>query len=512
MYIKCQTQSQSLTHTSNTKKKRVTHTKCISIILCSKMKKAEVVFVPFPAEGHLVSALEFAKLLINRDNRLRITVLVIKFPHITETDVYTKSLPISDSLHIINLPECSLPPNIDQGSSMTALLEAQKPNVKQAVSNLIARSKNGVLAAFVVDMFCTNMIDVAKEFSVPMLVFFTSGVAFLGLSFHLYTLRQRDNVYSTTLLQLTDLAVPSFANLVPSKALPSAVLSKEWESFMMGYWKGLKNADGFIVNSFEELEFHAVHSISSDPGLAGLPIYPVGPILNLEPKTKGTVDSDDIIKWLDDQPPSSVVFLCFGSMGSFDEDQVKQIACAIENSGARFIWSLRKPPPEGTMATPSDYPCFDLGSSLPEGFLERTAEIGRVVGWAPQVQILAHPAIGGFASHCGWNSVLESIYFGVPIAAWPLYAEQQTNAFELVCELKMGVEIALDYRAEFNGEPNYLVTADKIERGIRSVLDKDGDVRKKVKEMSEKSKNTLLEGGSSYAYLGRLVDYIMNQV
>jgi hypothetical protein len=476
------------------------------------MKKAEVVFIPFPGIGHLVSTLEFAKLLINRDNRLRVTVLVIKFPHSKETDVYTKSLPISNSLHVINLPECSLPPNSDPGAATSALLEAQKPNVKQAVSNLTTVTENGVLAAFVVDMFCTTMIDVAKEFFVPTLVFFTSGVAFLGLSLHLHTLRERDNVDSTQLLQLTELAVPSFANLVPSKSLPSAVLRKEWESFMMDFWKGLKNADGFIVNSFEKLESHAVHSFLSDPSLAVFPIYPVGPLLNPEPKIKGSTDSDDIIKWLDNQPPSSVVFLCFGSMGYFDEDQVKEIACAIESSGARFIWSLRKPPPKGSMNPPTDYTLFDLCSILPEGFLDRTAEIGRVIGWSPQTKILAHPATGGFASHCGWNSILESIYFGVPFATWPLYAEQQTNAFELVCELKMGVEIALDYRVEFNSGPNYLVTADKIERGITNVLDTDGDVRKNVKEMSEKSRKTLLEGGSSYTYLGRLIDYIMNQV
>ncbi|XP_058743032.1 anthocyanidin 3-O-glucosyltransferase 2-like [Vicia villosa] len=482
--------------------------------MCSKMKKADVVFIPYPDVGHIVSTLEFAKLLINRDNRLRITILVMNFPHTSETEVYTKSLPISDSLNVINLPECSLPPNIAPTSSTTALLEAQKSNVKQAVTNLTTeRGENGVLAAFVVDMFCTTMIDVAKEFSVPTLVFYTSGVAFLGLMLHLHTLRERDNVDSDKLLQLTELSVPSFANSVPSKSLPTIVLQKEWESFIMNYEKGLKNADGIIVNSFEELESYAVHSFASHPDFVGLPIYPVGPILNPEPKTKGTVDSNDINKWLDDQPPSSVVFLCFGSRGSFDEDQVKEIALAIENSGARFVWSLRKPPSKGTMASPSDYPLSDLDSVLPEGFLDRTKEIGMVIGWAPQAQILAHQAIGGFVSHCGWNSTLESIYFGVPIATWPLYAEQQANAFELVCELKMGVEIVLDYRVEevYSGH-SYFVAADKIERGIRSVLDKDGEVRKKVKEMSEKSRKTLLEGGSSYIYLGRLIDYIVNQV
>jgi hypothetical protein len=271
------------------------------------------------------------------------------------------------------------------------------------------------------------------------------------------------------------------------------VLRKEYESFFISYVKGLKNADGIIVNSFKELESHAVHSFSSHSDLAGLPIYPVGPILNPEPKTNST---DDIINWLDDQPPSSVVFLCFGSRGSFNGDQVMEIALAVENSGARFLWSLRKPPPKGTtIPPPTDYPLSELISVLPEGFLDRTVEIGRVVGWAPQTQILAHPAIGGFVSHCGWNSTLESIYFGVPIATWPLFAEQQINAFELVTELKTAVEIALDYRVELFGGPN--------------VLDMDGEVRKNVKEMSEKSRKTLLEGGSSYNYLGHLIDNIV---
>ncbi|XP_050903854.1 anthocyanidin 3-O-glucosyltransferase 2 [Lathyrus oleraceus] len=479
------------------------------------MKKAQVVFIPSPGVGHLVSTLEFAKILINRDNRLRITVLVIKFPNSTETDVYTKFIPISDSLNLINLPECSLPPNMDRRSAMIALLEAQKPNVKQAVSNLSTREgQHGHLAAFVVDMFCTRMIDIAKEFSVPTLVFYTSGVAFLGLMYHLHTLLERDSLDSTQLLQLTELVVPSFANPVPTKSLPSVVLQKEWESFLMGYWKGLKNADGIIVNSFEELESHAVDSFVSNADLASLPIYPVGPILNLEPKTKtkGNDDSDDTIKWLDDQPPSSVIFLCFGSRGSFYEDQIKEIAYAIENSGARFIWALRKPPPKGTMDAPSNYPLVHFDSILPKGFLDRTAKIGKVIGWAPQAQILAHPATGGFVSHCGWNSTLESIYFGVPIATWPLSAEQPTNAFELVCELKMAVEIALDYRVGYTGEHNYVVNAEKIERGIRSVLYNDEEIRKKVKEMSEKSRKTLLEGGSSYNYLDRLIDYIMNQI
>ncbi|KAK4277683.1 hypothetical protein QN277_015643 [Acacia crassicarpa] len=216
------------------------------------------------------------------------------------------------------------------------------------------------------------------------------------------------------------------------------------------------------------------------------------------------------MEWLDNQPPLSVLFLCFGSKGYFDEQgQVTEIARALERSGVRFVWSLRKPPPKGMFEAPRDY--LNLEEVLPEGFLERTAEIGRVIGWAPQSQILSNKAVGGFVSHCGWNSVLESIYYGVPIATWPIDAEQQLNAFQLVRDLKMSVEISLDNRREFGDvRRSGMVSAERIERGIRQVMEKESDVRKKVKHMSEISKRALMEGGSSYSHLGRLIHDTLN--
>ncbi|XP_057982257.1 UDP-glycosyltransferase 71A16-like [Malania oleifera] len=173
-----------------------------------------------------------------------------------------------------------------------------------------------------------------------------------------------------------------------------------------------------------ELESHALESILLDGNIP--PVYPVGPILNLQQQQEA--GPAGIMTWLDEQPPLSAVFLCFGSMGSFGPDQVKEIARALERSGYRFLWSLRRPPSKEIGAMISEY--VDLQEVLPEGFLDRTIHTGKVIGWAPQVAILSHPAIGGFVSHCGWNSTLESVWCGVPIATWPMYAEQQINAFQ----------------------------------------------------------------------------------
>jgi hypothetical protein len=205
------------------------------------------------------------------------------------------------------------------------------------------------------------------------------------------------------------------------------------------------------------------------------------------------------------------MFLCFGSWGSFCGKQVKEIACALEHCGHRFLWSLRKPSSqEGKIESPSDY--LNFQEILPEGFLDRTLKIGKVIGWAPQVDILAHPAVGGFASHCGWNSILESVRFGVPVATWPLYAEQQFNAFQMVIDLGLAVEIKVDYRRDFLGDNEIIVSSDDIVKAIKHVMEEDGEVRKKVKEMSRISEKSLKDGGSSFSSLGRLIEDMIDNI
>ncbi|XP_028778917.1 anthocyanidin 3-O-glucosyltransferase 2-like [Neltuma alba] len=474
------------------------------------MTKSRLVFIPAPGMGHLVSTVEFAKFLIDHDHRFSITVFVVKAPGATNVDAYTDSLTSSPNfpkrLQLIHLPihESQSAPYLHQ------LVQNSIPLLKQALFDLIQESHSNPdsprLAALVVDMFCTAMIDVANDLGVPAVVFYTSGAAYLGLMLHLHALREQ-GIYDTTAPNFkdsgTELIIPSFANPVPANVLPSGVLEKEWEGFVDEYVRGLRKSNGIIVNTLEELESQAIHSLSE----GGTRIYPVGPILSAKDDERRQQGSD-IIEWLDDQPESSVLFLCFGSRGCFGQDQVREIASALENSGVRFLWSLRKPPREGSKGI-TDY--SDPEEVLPAGFLDRTAGIGKVIGWAPQARVLGHKAVGGFVSHCGWNSILESVYFGVPVATWPLYAEQQANAFELVRELKMGVEISLDYRVNFkNGSNSGMISGERIEKGIEEVMKRESERRRKVKEMSELSRKALMEGGSSFSHLGRFIDDVLN--
>jgi UDP:flavonoid glycosyltransferase YjiC (YdhE family) len=129
-----------------------------------------------------------------------------------------------------------------------------------------------------------------------------------------------------------------------------------------------------------------------------------------------------------------------------------------------------------------------------------------VCGWAPQIQVLAHRSVGGFVSHCGWNSILESLWYGVPVVTWPMYAEQQLNAFQMVNDLGLAIEMTLDYRMD----SNELVVADKIAKSVKSLMEEGSTVRNKVKAVSEASRKAVVEGGSSFAAFGDLIEIMLS--
>ncbi|KAL2559698.1 UDP-glycosyltransferase 71B7 [Forsythia ovata] len=470
-------------------------------------KLIELMFIPGPGVSHLVSAVEIGRMILSRHQHLSITYLLIDInPNDKSLDNYTQSLPSSATsrLRFTKLrrvqpefsPElASKPPPV----LATAIIDSHKPCVREAVLEII-KSGSSQVAGIIVDMFCTNMIDIADEFKIPSYVFFTSGAGFLALILQVQVITDEFKQDITT---NKELLIPGFLNPVPVKVLPNTMLDKSGgRDLVMSIARSIRGCKGIMVNTFLELETNAIKSLSSDGKIPH--VFPVGPLINLN---QNLGDDGDIMRWLDNQPTSSVVFLCFGSLGSFNQEQVKEIAIALEHIGYRFLWSLRRRPMEGSLESPRDYEYLE--EVLPQGFLERTSSVGKVIGWAPQLAILSHLAIGGFVSHCGWNSTLESLWFGVPMAAWPMYAEQQINAFEMVVELGMAVEIKMDYRNEINMDSQVIVTCEEIERGIRQLMN-GNEIRKKVKDMKEKSHTTLIEGGSSYDFLGRLIDVIVH--
>lgn len=159
-----------------------------------------------------------------------------------------------------------------------------------------------------------------------------------------------------------ELLVPGFLKPVPAKVLPTVMLDKNGGvDIVVSTARRIRDCNGIMVNTFLELETNAIKSLSSDDKIP--PVFPVGPVISLE---QNLGDNGGILRWLDNQPASSVVFLCFGSLGSFNREQVKEIAVALERTGYRFLWSLRKRPKEGSVESPSDYE--NLEEVLPQGW------------------------------------------------------------------------------------------------------------------------------------------------
>ncbi|ESQ47688.1 hypothetical protein EUTSA_v10021907mg [Eutrema salsugineum] len=474
--------------------------------------KSELVFIPFPGIGHLRSIVEMAKLLVKRENHLSISIIILPSP-LGGDDVDASSYVAALSSERIRYE--SISDGDQQNEEPTRVdkhIENQVPKVRRAVARLVEDDKSTRLAGFVVDMFCTSMIDLANEFGVPSYMFYTSNAGALGLGLHVQRLYD-ENKYDVSELDLenseAELVVPFLTRPYPVKCLPRNLASKEWFPIFVNQSRRFREMKGILVNTVAELEPYALESLSSGDTHTP-PVYPVGPLLHIDDSKEEK--QSEILAWLDKQPARSVVFLCFGSFGSFSEEQAREIAVALEQSGRRFLWSLRRTSSNVFKEPPGEF--TNLEEVFPEGFLDRTVERGKVIGWAPQVAVLANPAIGGFVTHCGWNSTLESLWFGVPTLEWPLYAEQKFNAFEMVEELGLAVEIKRYWRGDiFAGVKEELVTAKEIERGIMCLMEEDSEVRKRVKEMSVKCRVALMDGGSSHVALEKLIqDVTMNIV
>ncbi|KEH27552.1 putative UDP-glucuronosyl/UDP-glucosyltransferase [Medicago truncatula] len=265
--------------------------------------------------------------------------------------------------------------------------------------------------------------------------------------------------------------------------------------------------DGILVNTWHDLEPGATKAVIENGVLGRFvkgPVYPIGPLVRTGEPEKGGDSENLILSWLDQQPAESVIYLSFGSGGTMSKGQMRELAYGLELSQQRFIWVVRRPTEDNASATFFNIAGADgtiMVDYLPKGFLNRTKDVGLCVPmWAPQAEILKHPSTGGFLTHCGWNSVLESIHNGVPMVAWPLYAEQKMNATMLSEEL--GVAVKATKTVAEGG----VVCREKIAEVIRKVMVDDEGVamRVKVKEYKVSGEKALSVFGSSHESLCKM--------
>ncbi|KAK1643959.1 hypothetical protein QYE76_061764 [Lolium multiflorum] len=184
------------------------------------------------------------------------------------------------------------------------------------------------------------------------------------------------------------------------------------------------------------------------------------------------------LKWLDAQSDGSVVYVAFGSFTIFDPRQFRELAEGLELTGRPFLWVVRP-----------DFTSGGLSKEWFDEFQSRVDGKGMIVSWCPQQQVLAHPALACFVSHCGWNSTTEGVRNGVPILCWPYFADQFANR-SYICDIWMtGLAVT-------RGEDG-VVTKEELISKLELVINDDG-IAERVRMLRDAARRSLSKGGSSY--------------
>ncbi|KAJ1421244.1 UDP-glycosyltransferase family, conserved site [Sesbania bispinosa] len=461
------------------------------------MEKPHIAVVPSPGFTHLVPILEFSKRLVHLHPQFYVTCIIpsVGSPP-TSSKAYLQTLP--SSITSIFLPPISLG-QVPDATVLAAQIELSVfhslPYIKEELKSLCSRTR---VVALVVDVFANQALDFAREFNLLSYIYLPQAA--MVLSTYFYSSKLDEILSSESRDPQEPIKIPG---CVPFhyKDLP---LPFQFRSGI-GYKRFLERAkqfhspDGVFVNSFLELEAGAIGDLQEEQ-IRGKPkVYPVGPII--QSGSIGQENGLECLTWLDKQEPKSVLYVSFGSGGTLSQEQFNELAFGLELSGQKFLWVVRAPSGVSSAAyLGGDGAGEDPLQFLPHGFLERTKKQGLVVpSWVPQIQVLGHSSTGGFLSHCGWNSVLESVVQGVPIIAWPLFAEQSMNTVMLTDGLKVAL------RPKVNG--GGLAEREEVAKVVRGLMEgEEGiEIRKRMEHLKNAAANAIKEGGSSTETLSEVV-------
>nr|XP_004516947.1 UDP-glycosyltransferase 1 [Cicer arietinum] len=458
--------------------------------------KDTIVLYPALGNGHLMSMIELGKLISTHHPSFSITILILTPPTnnnnnqhtLSHTQQYIASVTTTfPSINFHYIPPISLPSTHFPPHFLTLELSHQSNHHVQNILQSISKTTN--IKAVILDFLTFSASQVTTTLEIPTYFYYTSGATVLSVFLHFPTVHQNATKPIKDLHM--PLQIPGLPMNISTDDYPDEAKDPEIKVYhvLLDSAKTMRECDGIIVNTFDAIEEKAIKSLNEGlfvPDGISPQIFCIGPLIT----TPYGGDENRCLSWLDSQPSQSVVFLCFGSMGRFSKAQLNEFAFGLEKSEQRFLWVVR---------SELELDELSLNELLPEGFLERTKEKGMIVrNWAPQGEILSHDSVGGFVTHCGWNSVLEAVCEGVPMLTWPLYAEQKLNKVILVEEMKVALEL--------NDSKDGFVSGNKLEYRVKELMnsDKGKEIRKRIFEMKISAKKTKEENGSSIIALNKL--------
>uniref|UniRef100_A0A803LL43 Glycosyltransferase n=1 Tax=Chenopodium quinoa TaxID=63459 RepID=A0A803LL43_CHEQI len=328
-------------------------------------------------------------------------------------------------------------------------------------------SSRPATCCLIVDSYSVWGSKLAKKFDLLHVSFWTESAMVLDLYFHLHLLKINGHVGPEE-----DLTTIPHQCILPSL-------------------EDTKRADYILGNTVQDLEAHCIKAIE-----AHTPFFAIGPLF-APGFTKGPVATNlwaesDCIQWLDSKPNGSVLYVSFGSYAHLTREELEEIAHGIRLSGVNFLWVIRP-----------DMVSSDDTDPLPIGFKDMVCDRGMIVTWTCQIAVLSHRAIGGFLTHCGWNSTLESIWCEVPLLCFPLLTDQFTNRKLIVDEWKIGCNLCDDENP---------VKREEVVRKIKGLISgsKRYELNVKIKETKRVLQNAITTNGSSEKGVEKFIEKLIS--
>ncbi|TYK06763.1 scopoletin glucosyltransferase-like [Cucumis melo var. makuwa] len=477
--------------------------------MSSNDSELHIFLFPYLARGHMIPMVDMAKLLSSRGIKITIVTTPINSISISNSIKISKSFSAS-KIHLLILKFPSAEVGLPDGCENLdfVISPAMIPKFISALNLLQTPFEEAVMEhhphCIIADMFFPWANDVAAKLGIPRLNFHGSCFFSFCASEFVRIHQPYNHVSSETEpflipclprdITFTKMKLPEFMRENVKNYL-SEFIEKAIESESKCY--------GVVMNSFYELEAEYADGYRN---VFGRKAWHIGPLslCNKETEEKAwrgnesSINEQECLKWLDSKKSNSVVYVCFGSIANFNFEQLKEIASGLEACGKNFIWVVRKVKGEEEKGE-------DHEEWLPKGFEQRGEEKGMIIrGWAPQVLILEHPAVGGFVTHCGWNSTLEGVAAGVPMVTWPVSGEQFYNE-KLVTEvLRIGVGVGVQKWVRLVGD---FVRREAMEKAINRVMEGEEaeEMRKRAKEFAQMARKAIAENGSSYSDLDALI-------
>ncbi|KAL7260824.1 hypothetical protein ACSBR1_006482 [Camellia fascicularis] len=444
-----------------------------------------ILIFPYPAQGHMLPILDLTHQLALRGLTLTILVTPKNLPTLnpllsTHPSIRTLVLPFP--------PHPSLPSGVENAADIGISGSVPIINALGKLHGPIIqwfKSHPNPPTAIISDFFLGWTHHLAHLLGIPRLSFYSSGAFLTSLNNFLW--QNINTLRNLPVVNFPDLPrSPSFtAGHLPSLFRAYRELDPDTE-FLKDSVLANARSWGCVFNSFQALEGEYLDHLRKEMGHGWVwgvgPLYLAGGVGCMGRVNRDKDSSEGVLAWLDGCPDGSVLYVCFGSQKLLKRDQMEALALGLERSGVRFVWVVK---------SVTTQQMTDGYGFVPDGFEDRVSGRGMVIkGWAPQVPILNHQAVGGFLSHCGWNSVLEGLAGGVMILGWPMEADQFVNARLLVEDMEAAVCVCKGADAV----PESAELAQTIAKSL------SGNTVQKVKamELRDKAMEAVKIGGSSW--------------